>query len=402
MEKQLLTNTDQKNTLLEGKLLPYMPQLDSVRALAIFGVFISHYLELSNPISTILPWGWSGVRLFFVLSGFLITGILIKSRQKYEALQISRRGILKNFFIRRFLRLFPIYCLYLIASAYMFPSLREYLWVFILNCQNFLIVIDPKSDAIVIGHLWSLAVEAQFYLVMPAIVMFVPEKSLLSITIGMVITAPIFRVVGILCGLSIRQLEFLMPSNLDTLAMGSLLAMLNEYRPIAAHRLLAISLRMGIPLFLGCCFLEHFFLKDEVVTVLKLFKEVLIGLSSVAVVGYAAQGIKGKIGYFLSHPWLVYCGQISYGLYIYHFTVPHLLQNYIFPILNGNLSPKIPKLGIDYPGVPWFIFPIYVAISFVIAVISWEFFEQPINRLKYRFSDHHLQKFQSKITEINH
>ncbi|MBH8561893.1 acyltransferase [Nostoc sp. CENA67] len=380
---QFVTN-DEQNTVVNYKPRQYMPQLDGLRALAIFAVFIEHYLEPSNPIRTFLPWGWLGVRVFFVLSGFLITGILLKSRQEYEAGNISYWQGLKNFFMRRFLRLSPVYFIYLITSIFIFPGKGKYLWVFILYGQNWLFALEPTMVSR--AHLWSLAVEAQFYLIMPLILMFLPVRSLLPITIGLVMTSPILRGIGIVYHLPILQAYQLPFNNFDTLAMGAILALLHQYHFEIVQKFLKVALCVGIPLLSGCFILLHFPLQAEVQPILVLFMDVVVGIAGVAIVGYTAQGIKGLLGEILHHPWLVYSGQISYGLYVYHGDIPEVFFNHLLPLLSPILPPITPPIvPPGYIAGPWFMFPVYVAIAYAIAAFSWQFIEQPIHRLKYRF-----------------
>lgn len=380
----LLVKTDKQHTVVNDSQQKYMPQLDSLRALAMFAVFIEHYLEPSHPIRSFLPWGWLGVRIFFVLSGFLITGILLNSRQKCETENISFWQDLKNFFMRRLLRLSPVYCLYLIASTFIFPGQGKYLWVFILYGQNWLFALNPTIVSR--GHLWSLAVEAQFYLIMPLILLFLPVRSLLPLTIALVITSPIIKAIGIVYHLPVLEAYQLPFNNFDTLAMGAILALLHQYYPQTAQKLLKVALWLGIPLLSGFFILLHFPVPAEVMPILLLFMDMAVGLAGVAIVGYIAQGVKGLAGEIFNHPWLIYSGQISYGLYIYHGDIPEVFFKYLLPLLSPILPPITPPIvPPGYIAGPWFMFPVYVAIAYAIASISWHFIEQPINRLKHQF-----------------
>ncbi len=135
----------------------YVPELDALRALAVVGVIYTHYLPESVPLVGV-P-GFIGVRLFFVMSGFLITRILL-------AVPIATPGVVaRAFYARRFLRIFPLYyaaCALMCLSS---KAIRVYvLWLFTYS-QNIKFAVDGRYP--VVAHLWSLAVEEQFYVIWP-------------------------------------------------------------------------------------------------------------------------------------------------------------------------------------------------------------------------------------------
>ena len=161
----------------EAATTPYYPALDGMRAIAVLMVMVTHFLPKR------LPFGWMGVQIFFVLSGFLITGILFDTR--------ATRHRWRNFYVRRTLRIFPLYygliflvLLVIVWTRSKVPGVFS-LWLF--YGQNFFWLVDRgmHPDAVltsdghliaIIGHLWSLAVEEQFYLVWPIVVFLVAER----------------------------------------------------------------------------------------------------------------------------------------------------------------------------------------------------------------------------------
>src|ERR1700754_2151344 len=152
----------------------YIKELDSIRAIAVLLVIISHWIPPNIPIN-ILPNGPIGVNIFFVLSGFLITWILLENRKKTEELENTRGTVLKNFYIRRILRIFPIYYL-VVFVLYIFSEssgteIRSALPYYLTYTSNFHFFYIDKWDGI-LSHLWSLAVEEQFYLLWPSIMLF--------------------------------------------------------------------------------------------------------------------------------------------------------------------------------------------------------------------------------------
>ena len=152
----------------------YRPQLDGLRAVAVLAVAWSHW---ERPYQFGIPFG-AGVHLFYVLSGFLITGILLEVRQQHQ-----RGAALRTFYIRRALRIFPAFYLTLAFAWWAeVPPLRETLaWhaTYLSNAQIVLTETWPGA----ISHFWSLAVEEQFYLLWPWLIVFVPERLLLRVVV---------------------------------------------------------------------------------------------------------------------------------------------------------------------------------------------------------------------------
>jgi peptidoglycan/LPS O-acetylase OafA/YrhL len=172
----------------------HYPALDGLRGVAIIAVIIYHNFPYGNSL-----FGWLGVDLFFVLSGFLITGILMKSVQ-----QETKKGFLKNFYIRRILRIFPLYYLFLFVFLFLFPTLgilknevleyQEDKWWFIFYLQNWLFTNNIPENSLFLNHFWSLGVEEQYYMLWPLIILLVRKpKRLIGILVGLLILLFIFR-----------------------------------------------------------------------------------------------------------------------------------------------------------------------------------------------------------------
>ncbi|WP_144392660.1 acyltransferase family protein [Pleionea sediminis] len=179
----------------------YIKGLDGLRAVAILWVMFGHISSSLNwpvtsaiqkPFNLITNMGWVGVQLFFVISGFLITQILLKDQFK--------PGFLKNFYIRRSLRIFPVYYLALIIFFVLIPLLgfmpewlanskSDQLWYW-LYLQNW---IRPFSEQGALAPLWSLAIEEQYYLIWPLCVLFFRNSTLKLICVFMIVSAPIIR-----------------------------------------------------------------------------------------------------------------------------------------------------------------------------------------------------------------
>ena len=352
----------------------HMPQLDSLRALAVLGVMVEHFVHTSDIVRTSLPWGAFGVRLFFVLSGFLISGILLRCRSQVERGELTLRSALWTFFARRFIRLMPIYYVYLGAIALMLPLAREYLLIFMLYLQNFLFALNPHVFEVLLAHFWTLAVEEQFYLTWPAILLLVPLNRLGTVLVTIVALGPLLRLVGLCLGMSPHQISMMMPAHFDTLGLGGLLAFWQQSSASddskSARYLVKLGFRLGLPLSVVAVASANLGFNN----VSLIMSEGAMGLLCAWIVASAAHGFGGFGGRVLNSPALQYLGKISYGIYVYHFNVPGLLREKIAP----NLWQALPDL-------PWLRFPFLVLTTIMIASVSWHFFELPLNKLKRRF-----------------
>ncbi len=159
---------------------------------------------------------WIGVDLFFVLSGFLITGILVDLKHK------DLKGYFAHFYERRARRILPPYVMLLIVASLIFGTSWAVHWYMYLGLTNYL-VLFPGNVFMPFNPLWSLGVEEQFYLVWPFLVYFLSEKKLPYVLCGLMVLAPIFRVLAIPYD-TVHQIVYMgTPFRMDCMAMGSLL-----------------------------------------------------------------------------------------------------------------------------------------------------------------------------------
>ena len=205
----------------------YMPQLDSLRALAVTAVAISHWTP--NFLEGIVPWG-TGVQLFFVLSGFLITGILLRSRP--ADLGITMTSALKVFYIRRGLRILPVYYAVLVFSLLVGvgPIHTTWPWHFsyVSNVYYALHGHDtPWTDPFL--HLWSLSVEEQFYLLWPLIALVASRRALAFILCSSIVASMIFRMAIDHILPAVVSVRYMTPSCVDAFAVGGLIAYAKHY-----------------------------------------------------------------------------------------------------------------------------------------------------------------------------
>jgi peptidoglycan/LPS O-acetylase OafA/YrhL len=221
-----------------------LPELDGLRGLAILFVVVFHYIsqEGTTPPATVAHFlqrfvilGWSGVDLFFVLSGFLIGGILMDAR--------ASAAYYRTFYARRFFRIVPIYYLWIttyvimvgfagakiqaLSNSGVAPPLGLPVYSHYLFLQNFLAGGFPQLAGAWFGHLWSLAVEEQFYLIAPIVVRLVSPRRLPYLLAAVIALAPVFRTfIWLATRASSPLVGALMPSRADALAVGMLLAAL--------------------------------------------------------------------------------------------------------------------------------------------------------------------------------
>ncbi|RIK80386.1 MAG: hypothetical protein DCC68_11175 [Planctomycetota bacterium] len=342
-------------------------QLDGLRAFAVLGVILHHTTRWEFGI----PLGPYCVRLFFVLSGFLITGILLKARA-----QSNDTGfILRAFYARRFLRIFPVYYASLAALLLLGqPDISATFPWHVAYLSNVLCSMPDVEIVSAWGHLWSLSVEEQFYLLWPALILFMPNRAIPYFLVGAVACGPLFRLI---CGTywGVAPAVYLTPGCLDSLGLGALLAWYQRSeRPLGdIDRLSAWALRSGlliVGIHLACQYLDISF------KLWLLTRDFGAALVACWLVHRASEGFAGAWGRVLSNGFLVYLGTISYGMYLFHNFVPWLAEFAGF---------AVPMHGIER-----FLF--VGASTIVVAALSWHVFEKPLNALKDNFPYTRLAK----------
>jgi peptidoglycan/LPS O-acetylase OafA/YrhL len=301
--------------------------------------------------------GWMGVDLFFVLSGFLITGILLETKQSPV--------YFRNFYARRTLRIWPLYFVSIFFMFVMVPFLRPAeagvifersspWWAYPLYLQNILVQV-PAGAVGLLGVTWSLAIEEQFYLVW-AVVMRVFSRSVLSrIAVGVICGSPVLRVILASHGVNLYSNTF---SRLDGLMAGALLAILVrsvDFVPARFLRTAWIVLFITVPLaFLTVAMNAQWIVFS------------MSALASVSLVYIALYSKQEWIHRVLKNRFMVYTGTISYGLYLLH---------------------KIPfdfALSFHLNAHP-ISAPLLLAVCYGMAALSWNFYEKPFLSLKRFF-----------------
>jgi len=344
----------------------YMKQLDGLRAFAVLFTMITHFTLSQQGLLGRVPWGQMGVRLFFVLSGFLITGILLRSRAVED-----RSKPLRVFYLRRILRIFPVYYAVLVVTALVNirPVRQTILWHLCYLSNVYQMVYHPRLSPVT--HFWSLAVEEQFYLIWPCLILFLPRRHLLKVMVVTVCLGPFWRLITIL--FHIEPAGALLFGCLDTLGMGALLAYFWDPElsaPGLAKRFSRVALWVGLPAFVIFLTSQALHLQSPAGQVLS---DLALAFAFVWLVGRAASSFGGAVGALLEATPIVYVGRISYGVYVLHAFMPVVL----FYILKWA--------GASWPETSVLRFIVLVAMSIAAAAVSWHFLESPINAYKRYF-----------------
>ena len=358
----------------------HIAALDGLRGLAILLVLLFHYGRSAHDfgfdnffISEVSEFGWVGVDLFFVLSGFLITGVLYDSR--------SSGSYFRNFYARRALRIFPLYYLSLIVvlvlaalwpSAEVWPRFDAFWFVFYLT--NFAQVAQGPTGAGILGHFWSLAVEEHLYLVWPALVLMFTRRQMILVAVGLLLLCLCARVTLRLSRqMSPYAIYLLTPLRLDGLAVGAICCLAvrgpRGLEPLIGHAWTAMLGGAGIVVV--CVFLGGS----------------SGGSGPMQTVGYTCLAVAfgGALlvtlsfkpaGRAFSNPLMRWFGRYSYGLYIWH------------PIINVILFHTALRslLGVEEPfeSLHYLLFALATALG--VAVASYHILELPFLQLKKRFS----------------
>ena len=354
----------------------HYPALDGLRGVAIIAVIIYHNFPYGNSL-----FGWLGVDLFFVLSGFLITRILMKSIQ-----QSPKIGVLKNFYIRRALRIFPLYYLFLFVFLFLFPILgifkdevmeyQEDKWWFIFYMQNWLFTNNFPENSHSLNHFWSLGVEEQYYILWPIIIFFVRKpKKLIVILIGFLILLFIFRCIFWNAQLSnFNYTTFYTFTRFDGIIIGSLVALIVQLKKdFLLHH--TASIVTGLALL---NFLFYFLNRDRQLPYLAFIGYTTFASMFGILVYELTTGNNILLKKILSVSILRFLGKISYGLYMFHFPVYYFLRKDIF-----NFSDSVFGLPSVYNSLITGLITSLIAV--ILSIISYNFFEIQFLKLKQKF-----------------
>ena len=371
-----------------------MPALDGVRGLAILLVLFFHFMmiEGNSPAHRLIQktwgYGWAGVDLFFVLSGFLITGILLDAKSKLP----TAGSFFKNFYARRTVRIFPLYYAFLIMFLLVLPAVMPTFydlygrpptgeWTYWTYTYN-LFQGHHQSErefSHTMGVTWSLCIEEQFYLIWPTIVWLCRPKTLLKVCAGLIAMSMVSRgLVNHYSGYStfVTQWTF---CRMDPLAIGATIAIATRLAPqrVLAARKYVIHLLWVIPILIvgwnvvmGSLLSSKLFMIGGFTALAVMFGSLLLTTIT------AAPG--SPIVWILSNPLLRLFGKLSYAMYLFNQPVKYALLRYVY---------GFPDPTQEFTSVPtqlvFFVFA--TTITVVAAWMSWHLFEKHFLRLKRFF-----------------
>jgi peptidoglycan/LPS O-acetylase OafA/YrhL len=370
------------------RLTGHQPGLDGVRGLAIIMVMAIHFVGdataqtfAQTVIVKAASFGLLGVDLFFVLSGFLITGLLLDAK--------SGSHYFRNFYARRTLRIFPLYYGVLAALFLLLPlatpltpmleQAREHqawLWTY---TSNFYVASESSwSSLSYVTHFWSLAIEEHFYLLWPLVVFTVRRETLERICLGVIAAGLALRIGLALAGVSELAISVLTPCRIDTLCVGGFLAAVAR-REGGLQMLLGrcgkAVLGIGVAVLLLSAYCA---LAKTGLPVLHQIRNTLYALFFGALTLLSLRPTAELISRSLRSPLLGFFGKYSYGLYVYH----GLLAWYLY---ESGAEARLDALLDNH----WLTIgakaAIGVSISIVVAVLSYELFEKRFLALKRFF-----------------
>lgn len=349
---------------------PRRPQLDGLRALAMTGVFLDHFAWKQMREWDVV--GWMGLQLFLAMSGFLTTSILMRDHAAAAAAGKSRWAVLGHFYMRRSLRIFPVYYLALaIALVANFPHIREaFVWLATYTANIYITLTGELNVLGHLAHLWSMSVQEQFYILWGLLMVLVSRRWLILVAGLMVVTGPLYRFLGMWLGLSGAAVHFLTPACVDSLGLGVLLCVA-YYTPSLKPRL---GRWLSWLALVGAVVARVAMRVDDTYPI---FTVTLFTFSMSLVACWliygAMEGFRGPFGWLLQWRPVAYAGRVSYGLFIYQFLarplVKPLVERFGWPVYPGGLR----------------AFFLYGATTLAIASLSWYLLEQPIHKFAQRF-----------------
>jgi peptidoglycan/LPS O-acetylase OafA/YrhL len=367
----------------KGTITKHQPALDGIRGYGFLAVFLGHYLvpvidlhrgaPLMDALHGVLEIAWLAVPAFFVLSGYLIGGILYETR--------GREGYFRVFYVRRILRIFPIYYITLLAVALIDHAqgvnLKLQFWANFLYIQNLLqgyVGLGYAAPFSRVVHFWSLAVEEQFYLTWPVVVWLAKDRKTLLKIVGILMAASCgLRLISPWIHLSTSRCYVATPTRADSILMGVGLALMAGHWIVERIRPYALYIALcGVIIFLISS-ATHSAAPSVYLRVA--FETPLANITALATL-IAVLDAKSTFAKLCSARWACWLGRMSYALYVLHYPYQHWFLFTVRPWLHVYMS-EFWATGLTAI--------LAFALTIALAMFSFRFIESPVANLKKYF-----------------
>jgi peptidoglycan/LPS O-acetylase OafA/YrhL len=353
-----------------------VPELDGIRGIAIAFVIVFHlqeilFLELPSTMSVkiasrILGLGWVGVDIFFVLSGFLITGILLRNN--------DTQSFWTNFYTKRFFRIVPAFLVVFLIVLMFLPRVPlRIVMIYVFFLANWTIVNGTEIPTM--GHIWSLAVEEQFYLLWPVVARRLTKNHLLYTSLVLAVFSIILRIVLYEMRINPYVIYKITPTRLDGLAVGSAIAIamqLQRPKEFLKRYWITISWASVAIWLSGFCILKFSYFSWKPMSTVFATPGVEI-LAGMYIFASLEAELPSKIQIILSNPTLGWLGRRSYGLYLIHEPIHHAATHFLQTMKMNRPSERF---GLNLCSTVSVL-----AVSLALTEISWRFVELPALRL---------------------
>jgi peptidoglycan/LPS O-acetylase OafA/YrhL len=374
----------------------YLPELDVLRFFAFFAVFVSHSSPYGvydrDPLGALGTSGSFGVDLFLVLSGYLLTSLLLRERERTNDIDV------KAFYIRRGLRIWPLYYFFLvlcflltlipesiISAPPLFPGnlflpvqLKSYFFLAIFLFNFNIAGSFFTNPGLFMAHLWTISLEEQFYLFWPWIARYVPRPRIVVVPLVMIAVACIAR--ATLPLYPDRRVWTNTLTRLDPIAIGILIALIPRLNLRPVHRLVLVMVGFA------CWEFAAYYCGINGLTEQLSTSKISMGYPAIALgSGAFLLATLGAKSFRSGSPlvrYLVYLGKISYGLYVYNQIAIFIGRLLLFRgALGGFVTPGRPRLmGFAIA------FILSFGLNVALAAASYRWLEAPFLRLKERFA----------------
>lgn len=350
--------------------MTHYKQLDSLRFFAVLAVIVSHWISWisHNVILNTFPFR-HGVMLFFVLSGFLITEILLRQKGRIEQNQTTYGRELKNFYARRTLRIFPVYFVVLFVLYYVdYRTTREsFLYLSTYTTNIYMAYMNNGIEQFF--HYWSLAVEEQFYIVWPFLIFLIPTRHLLKVILVVILLSILSQTLYIrFFPFSWCATNYQTHNVMYSLGLGGLLACLKSSNSLFFARISGTWILT--PLFF-CVFVISFYLivyQNSSTYVVVVYDNLLFCVFAFFLLARAVgPGFNGFGKAMLENRVFSHLGKLSYAIYLVHVCVPDFCVTFYY---SGSKE------------VNW---AIWFAATILVAQMSYWIIEKPFNNLKRFF-----------------